>query len=112
MREANNLEMLQRLHISAVVNASPDVVHVPRKTHKDSNVCFGERHFLSFYVFFYCMTDASPSFGCMTDVISKVDYPKQWRVLTVDAEDDEFYPLLETHLEALFNTKVSLSVEP
>ena len=52
MREANNLEMLQRLHISAVVNASPDVVHVPRKTHKDSNVCFGERHFLSFYVFF------------------------------------------------------------
>ena len=88
------------------------VVHVPRKTHKDSNVCFGERHFLSFYVFFTCMTDASPSFGCMTDVISKVDYPKQWRVLTVDAEDDEFYPLLETHLEALFNTKVSLSVEP
>lgn len=57
MREANNLEMLQRLHISAVVNASPDVVHV--------------------------------------------DYPKQWRVLTVDAEDDEFYPLLETHLEAV-----------
>lgn len=59
---------------------------------------------------FYCMTDASPSFGCM-NVISKVDYPKQWRVLTVDAEDDEFYPLLETHLEALFNTKVSLSVD-
>eukprot|EP00435_Cladocopium_sp_Y103_P025327 s59_g6.t1 len=57
MREANNLEMLQRLHISAVVNASPDVVHV--------------------------------------------DYPKQWHVLTVDAEDDEFYPLLETHLEAV-----------
>eukprot|EP00438_Fugacium_kawagutii_P003035 Skav229438 [mRNA] locus=scaffold397:112418:117094:- [translate_table: standard] len=30
-----------------------------------------------------------------------VDYPKRWHVLTVDAEDDEFYPLLEAHLEAV-----------
>ena len=60
-REANNLEMLQRLRISAIVNASPDVV--------------------------------------------QVDYPKQWHVLTVDAEDDEFYPLLETHLEATLETQ-------
>lgn len=29
MREAKNLEMLQRLGISSLVNASPDVVHVP-----------------------------------------------------------------------------------
>ena len=32
----------------------------------------------------------------------KVDYPKEWRVLMVDAEDDPCYPLLETHLEAIF----------
>jgi len=57
MREAKNLEMLQRLGISSLVNASPDVVHV--------------------------------------------EYPKEWRVLMVDAEDDPCYPLLDTHLEAV-----------
>jgi len=29
------------------------------------------------------------------------EYPKHWRVLTVDADDDDSYPLLENHLEAV-----------
>lgn len=40
--------------------------------------------------------------------VPKVEYPKEWRVLMVDAEDDPCYPLLDTHLEAI--TFVSMHV--
>ncbi|CAJ1401660.1 unnamed protein product [Effrenium voratum] len=57
LREAQDLSALQRLGISAVLNAAPDVVHV--------------------------------------------EYPEHWRVLVIEAEDDVFYPLLDTHMDAV-----------
>ena len=44
MREAKNLEMLERLGISSLVNASPDVVHVPGAAQKKAPV---EKHRLN-----------------------------------------------------------------